>query len=516
MSNFTLITELEHLEVRSYFGESKHYTGFDLPPYFSFDELLLSSSRMLSNRSLADICAKGARNKPDYPCNHANVNYIVLSNKDGGFAWRQLQLIHPVLYIDLVNLITEEDAWSEIREFFKRRDESSVECISLPLRSNIEESNKAVLVTNWWDKIEQESLRKALDFRFMFQTDISNCYPSIYTHSLEWAMCSGGRREIKHRRSEGEVTRNIGSEIDQKLQNMNQGQTIGIPQGSALMDFIAEIVLGGTDLELTDEIKTVIGKDHKFKILRYRDDYRVFTNDYNVGHEIMKILNKVLYNWDMRINAAKTSETNDIITASIKNEKLEEIYTAPIKHTFQKAAMRIYILSKKHPNAGLVAKHLTDYYDRLQENKEAKFDFEVVLAIVTMIAYRSPRYMSQVASIISTIINMSGKELDRKTVISKIVEKFENVPNTEFIDVWLQRITDLDNIHSYNFVSVITKVALAKEENSVLWNSEWLNQNDREIINTLRISTLPEKIENRTFSPLVEREEFALYRRDYD
>lgn len=519
LREFAQITELSHLEARSYFRDSKHYVNFDLPPYFNFEEILLSASAIINQKDIAALCMKTSKDKPDYPCNYPDVNYVILSNKDGGFAWRQMQIIHPVLYMDLVNLITQVDSWTTLSNFFQQREKSCVECISIPLKSNIEESNKAVSVSNWWDKIEQESLRRSLDYKFMFQTDISNCYPSIYTHSIEWALCAGGRVAVKNKRTHGEKTDNLGTEIDKRLRYMNQGQTIGIPQGSVLMDFIAEIVLAGTDNELTEKIYSTLGRQQDFKILRYRDDYRIFSNEYKTAHSIMKILNGVLYNWNMRINTAKTSDTSDIITASIKSEKLEEIYTAPTSLSIQKEAMRIYVLSKKHPNAGLVARHLTGYYDRLNRSKKKsgpKFDYEVVLAIVTMIGYHSPRYMPQVASIISRIVELSGTKLNRKSVISKIVSKFDDLPNTEFIDIWLQRITGSDDINSYDFKSSITKVALAQENNSIIWNSEWLNSEDRDTIECLSVSSLPEKVKDGTFSPIIERAEFELYRRDYD
>lgn len=515
---YTLVTDMTHLEAKKYFRESKHYVSFDLPPYFSFDDVLLYANSMLIKMSLKDICIKDSKGKPRYPGDYQGVNCVILGNKDGGFAWRPMQIIHPVLYGDLVNIMTAKNAWKEVTNLFEQRDQSSVECISIPLQSHTDESNRAVQVSNWWDKIEQESLRKALDYKFMFQTDISNCYPSIYTHSIEWALCPGGRLQVKADRAAGKKYKNLGTEIDFRVRQMNLNQTIGIPQGSTLMDFIAEIVLAQTDIELTDEIKKELPVDAKFSILRYRDDYRIFADEYRVGHSIMKILNNVLYAWNMKMNTSKTSETSDIISSSIKPEKMEEIYTAPIKHAYQKAAMRIYMLSKKYPNSGLVAKNLTDFFDSIQKVKKTRrLDYEVVVSIITMVAYYSPKYMPQVASIVSMLIEKSEKTLDRKVVISKIVDKFGDVPNTEFIDIWLQRITDTDNIHKYDFGSMITKVAAGKEDNSSLWNSDWLPKADRELINLASISKLPEEIEQGTFTPIVEREEFELYRRDdYD
>lgn len=514
--SYTLVTDMTNLEAKAYFREPKHYVNFDLPPYFDFDEVLLYANSMTMKKNLGDICIKDNKGKPKYPGSYPDVNYVILSNKDGGFAWRPMQIIHPVLYSDLINVMTDKKAWLEIQDLFDRQKKTSIECISIPLKSNTDESNRAVQISKWWDRIEQESLRKSLDYKFMFQTDISNCYPSIYTHSVEWALCPGGRLQVKADRAGGEKTKNIGTEIDKRLRYMNQDQTIGIPQGSTLMDFIAEIVLAATDIELADRINESSQlKDAKFAILRYRDDYRIFTNEYQVGHMIMKVLNNVLYAWNMKMNTAKTSDTSDIVASSIKAEKMEEIYTAPIRHAYQKAAMRIYMLSKKHPNSGLVAKNLTDFFDSIQRVKKPKhLDYEVVVAIVTMIAYYSPKYMPQAASIISLLIEKSEKSLDRKVVISKIVNKFGDIPNTDFIDVWLQRITDTENIRDHSFESGITKVATGDSDNSLLWNSDWLPRIDRELITNARLSKLPDELDEGTFTPIINREEFELYRRD--
>ena len=48
----------------------------------------------------------------------------------------------------------------------------------------------------------------------------------------------------------------------------------GIPQGSVLMDFIAEMILGYADKELSKKIED--NQISNYQILRYRDDYRIF------------------------------------------------------------------------------------------------------------------------------------------------------------------------------------------------------------------------------------------------
>jgi hypothetical protein len=48
-----------------------------------------------------------------------------------------------------------------------------------------------------------------------------------------------------------------------------------LPQGSVLMDFIAEMVLGYIDECLSE----CLDENMNYHIIRYRDDYRIFTNN---------------------------------------------------------------------------------------------------------------------------------------------------------------------------------------------------------------------------------------------
>jgi len=100
---------------------------------------------------------------------------------------------------------------------------------------------------------------------------------------------------------------------------MSYGQTNGIPQGSVLMDFISEIVLGYVDSLLTEELEKL--NIIEYKILRYRDDYRIFTNNSLLAEQITKILSEILSDLGLKLNADKTKASNDLIKSSIKSDK---------------------------------------------------------------------------------------------------------------------------------------------------------------------------------------------------
>lgn len=58
-----------------------------------------------------------------------------------------------------------------------------------------------------------------------------------------------------------------------------------------------------------------------YKIIRFRDDYRIYTNDEKKLTIILKALTEVLLNLNMKLNEKKTKITSDIIANSMKEDK---------------------------------------------------------------------------------------------------------------------------------------------------------------------------------------------------
>jgi hypothetical protein len=137
-------------------------------------------------------------------------------------------------------------------------------------------------------------------------TDISNCYSSIYTHSIVWALHT---KEVAKNNKKGNL---VGNVIDWHLQDMSFGQTNGIPQGSVLMDFIAEIILCCVDYELSNKLVEINVVD--YQIIRYRDDYRIFTNNPQSADLIVKNLTDILSSFNLQLNPQKTF-SSDSVTA---------------------------------------------------------------------------------------------------------------------------------------------------------------------------------------------------------
>lgn len=140
-------------------------------------------------------------------------------------------------------------------------------------------------------------------FHSMLQVDVSKCFPSIYTHSICWA--------IKNKRLAKAKPRAYGDfdgEFDNLMQLTNYRETNGIIIGPEVSRIFAEIILQRIDLNLIDKMiknNYQISKDYDFR--RYVDDYFVFFRSEEVKTAFIKALESSLSEYKMYLNEAKTT-----------------------------------------------------------------------------------------------------------------------------------------------------------------------------------------------------------------
>lgn len=262
------ILELSHIKARQYFLESQNYCNMQFPKYIDFKPVIEYVQNSVGNKELRDILKDPKRMPSDYE----NVNHKMLVKKDAQYSYRPIQLINPYLYYLLVKAMTNKSSWKEIKDRFAELKVPNIEVASIPkVKGDTDKSHMSASVSSWWENVEQRSLELALSYRYMFVTDITNCYCAIYTHTIAWALM--GKEQAKEKRNKSGLLGNI---IDNYMQGMQYGQTNGIPQGSTLSDFIAEIVLAYADKLLSERLNT--NGISNYHIVRYRDDYRIFCN----------------------------------------------------------------------------------------------------------------------------------------------------------------------------------------------------------------------------------------------
>lgn len=459
------IVEMSSSEARKFLLKPQSYVPLKLPEYFDFSGVIDEACKKLKGHNLNDLIDNKLK-----PKDIENVNYTILINKDGKYDWRPITIVHPMLYVNLVNLITEKDNWKLVTEkFIEYQNNPKIKCISLPIESKSKKTDLQVTILNWWENLEQASIKLSLDFEYCVKTDITNCYGSLYTHTIPWAI-HGKDESKKNRKSRG----SLGNKIDKIIQDMQYGQTNGIPQGGVLFDLISEIVLGYADTLLTDELNNLHVKN--YQIIRYRDDYRIFANSNEDANIIVRALSDVLADLNMHFNSKKTEATKDIIGSSIKKDKLYWMAREDIvfSQNLEKSLIQIFILSKKYPNSGSVMKALSEYQKKIMKLKKlnrSPRNVDQLIAILADIMVTSPKSMPNCIAILSNIF----EHIDENRIITfeqMILQKLSAIPNIGHTEIWLQRLLFLIEAENFKFKDELCNKA---SDGDLIWNSDWLD-----------------------------------------
>lgn len=491
MSTRKTVLELNHSEARKFFLENKSYVNFDLPEYFDFSPILQAVSSKLGGYDVNYFFAKDEDGKTIDPRDLYEVNHKIFGNKDGVLAWRPYEVVNPVLYVGLVHLLTKEENWNLIVERFKKLKTSQIEVASIPMLPSKKKSAKAEQIRAWWEKFEQNCVAQGLVFQYVFETDVADCYSSIYTHAITWALY--GKEEGYNGRGSG----SLGNKVDKIFQMMHHRQTNGIPQGNMVSDFMAELLFAFADRELIGRIDGIKGIDKSdYQIIRYRDDYRVFTNRTDVGSRILKELTEILAELGLKLNSQKTKKSDDIVLASIKTDKIDELFVPNIKKerdNFAKWLIQIYATLLKHPNSGKTSRQLSTFHKELLEHLDEGRNLrhyekpEVMLSVIINIATKNPKYYNMAMAVASLLIR-TAPESRRGLLVERVLGKFEGVPNTGLLDLWVQRVSyPTDPSHGFDEMLTLVVNEESYTDNSLVWNIDWLKPAMRNIVRDTKL-----------------------------
>lgn len=452
--------------------QSSQYSNLDLPKYFDFGNMIKQVDSALG----LDTFNKGYSAK-----RHEGVNYRLLTNKDGRYSWRPVELIHPVLYVELVNIVSQKDNWNKIKARVSQLNKSAPRIdgsAGWPRLGTSTATQKAKQISNWWSQVEQQSLTLGLEYANLVKADITNCYGTIYTHSISWAIHTKPTAKRNHK------SELFGNKIDNCIQAMQNGETKGIPQGSVLMDFIAELVMADIDSEVATKLKGV--KD--YKIIRYRDDYNIFVSNPLDGRKILKALAEVLASRGMQMNTDKAVETDDVIGGSLKQDKLD-ILNLPlfavkmqsndtssrltIINSFQKTLLQIYNFSLAHPNSGSLVRVLQELREWLETRKIAESAIMPSTAILANMLERNPRLIPVAVPLIGDLTN-NLQDKEKPGVVKLLIAKLGLIPNTGQLDIFVQGMA-YTTLRKMSYQEDLTKVVQKDSKQKDLWNNKWLS-----------------------------------------
>ena len=203
---------------------------------------------------------------------------------------RQLAVPNPVSFLELAQLIASN--WSEVE---KQCQKSSISLSKLDTRS----TDRAIVASVPFSQhsLHQASVRASS--RYLLKTDVTNCYPSVYTHGISWALHTKAFAKA-HRRTKSL----LGNKIDKLIRDAQFGQTIGIPVGPDTSFVVAEMVLSSVDEAFCHMLKKA-----KLGTNGYRsyDDFEFGFASRADAESAAALLQQALSEYELQLNANKTA-----------------------------------------------------------------------------------------------------------------------------------------------------------------------------------------------------------------
>lgn len=208
---------------------------------------------------------------------------------------RQMGLPTPMRYQRLCASL--RDNWSNIQNHFHAyTDDQSYRISRIHIRK--EYGSKQIFEMNYknWrvDGNPESDLlihEKGIS-RFLVKADISTCFPSIYTHSIPWALA--GKPEAKRTAGDNSIWYN---QIDKACQGIKNGETHGLLIGPHASNLLSEIILTVVDKKLYDQ---------EYRFSRNIDDYDCYVNSHNQAECFLRDLETALREFDLPLNHKKT------------------------------------------------------------------------------------------------------------------------------------------------------------------------------------------------------------------
>lgn len=134
--------------------------------------------------------------------------------------------------------------------------------------------------------------------------DVSRCFNSIYTHSIEWSFRG---KEFAKRNLGIKGTPTFESQFDRTIRHGNWDETHGILIGPEYSRIFAEIILGAADVKISRAVESLASR---IVIRRYVDDYFIFSNSTSDLDSATSAIADCLREFNLALNESKTSTTS--------------------------------------------------------------------------------------------------------------------------------------------------------------------------------------------------------------
>jgi len=414
-----LIKKIDKSKIAGWLLEEGYYPEqYVLPPCFCVKKFNLQPEPYFPIESQPDGSIRYRPNRSEQ---------IFISFPKSQLTERTFGIMEPRLYHDIVWHLIQN--WNDvISHLFDKRNKIYSYSFPIPVNKkdvgNIGPLRAGRLIYEFIEMAENDIVAEAHKFKYIVTTDIKNFYPSIYTHSIVWALHSkhAARKDI------GKYGL-LGSKIDALLQSSNDRCTNGIPIGSAVSDLISEILLTSIDKACSEEL----GKRNiRFVAVRFKDDYRFLCESKSDADSIIKTLQAKLRDYNLSLSESKTV-INELPEGLFRQwtaeyQKYSLKYSSSIKYKrFETTLRAVLNIDQKYPNTGIVDKFLSEIVSKNDNLKLCLNEKEVlkVFSLLFLLKERRSKAFPQILAIIELILERYAE----KDVIKKLIFSLDDIFN---------------------------------------------------------------------------------------
>lgn len=288
----------------------------------------------------------------------------------------------------------------------------------------------------------KSSIRASLGYKIQLKIDITNCYNSLYTHSITWAVCGKEQAKQFFRTSEPEAMKQMyemGDSLDCFTRQLKNNETNGIIVGPYTSRIVSELILSRIDRCM---------REKGFKFKRYVDDYKIYFRTEAKAQESLPIIEKILNEYNLTLNTSKT-----------EIEKYPFNTISQIKETYEKAKEQEGVFGVLNAAALLHKKEEKGAYKyALKYVMDEPIDIDnlqIIIPTLVNIMLIDPRYGKYVTRYLKKNIAMINSESLSTVFNLELKSSLENDLEQESL-LFVQLLRDLSlTIDAINIINIL-------------------------------------------------------------
>lgn len=361
------------------------YLPAQLPPAFTSSSLAKKNATLQANWNPSRVARPNTRG-----------DFYSIARV--GHARRLITIPNPVPQVYLSNAIATY--WPDLQTHLKKSRLS----VSRPTMKGNARATEIMPLS------ELAELRLILSSasRYILRTDIARFFPTLYTHSIPWALHGKKDAKLNHRDRSPKFFGNI---LDSLVALTQERQTIGIPIGPDTSHVISEVIATSIDLLIKSELK------HWPIGYRHVDDYFMCFDTESDANNALSAVTKALREFELDINIPKTriltvdQLRDDDWADEIRGISIDTSSKDSQRQDIQRLFSKAFELMRRDENVLKYAVRKTQSVRILEEN------WELYEAYLLRCAVLSPNCLPNVVGLLTTYGSLNYA-LNRTRILS--------------------------------------------------------------------------------------------------